>query len=307
MKQQYINKIMLSMNNKTLIPTISHAIRKRWPIWCISNEKIRALQLEDIAYKKLKKKYNYVIQQSPSEYILTGKNSKIIWTCWLQGLENAPLIVKKCYESLKKNMSDFDIKIIDEDNIFDYVEIPDYIVEKWNQGIISNAHFSDILRIELLVKYGGVWVDSTVLCTSNYLNNHITESSLFVYKSIMCGSNTISASSWLISSERNNPILMLVRELLYEYWKKEEIIIHYFLVHLFFTMSIEKYPEIWRQVPSFNNISPHILVDEFNNKFSEYRYEEIKNMSAFHKLNFKISYNENDDSFYSNIIMKSNF
>lgn len=31
-------------------------------------------------------------------------SSNIIWFCWFQRLDNAPLIVKKCYESLKKNL-----------------------------------------------------------------------------------------------------------------------------------------------------------------------------------------------------------
>lgn len=307
MNQKYIDKIKMSIRNRTFIPTISHAIKNRWPIWWISNKKIRDLQLEDRAYKKLKKKYNYVLQESSREYDLTRKKTKIIWICWFQGIENAPLLVKRCYESIEKHMSDFDIKVIDEKNMMDYVDIPNYIIEKWKTGIISDAHFSDILRVELLVKYGGVWIDSTVLCTSNYLNMYIEESSLFVFKSIMRGSDVISSSSWLISSKANNPILLLVKKLLHEYWKESDIIEHYFLVHLFFTMAIEKYPEIWSEVPNFNNVNPHILVNELDGKFSEQRYEEIKNMSAFHKLNFKLNYNENMDSFYNNIIMKGNF
>jgi len=45
------------------------------------------------------------------------------------------------------------------------VELPGYIVEKWEKGRIPAAMFSDLLRVELLIKYGGTWIDSTVFCT----------------------------------------------------------------------------------------------------------------------------------------------
>ena len=38
-------------------------------------------------------------------------------------------------------------------------------MEKWEKGRIPAAMFSDLLRVELLIKYGGTWIDSTVLCT----------------------------------------------------------------------------------------------------------------------------------------------
>ena len=37
---------------------------------------------------------------------------KNIWICWFQGIENAPDIVKKCYDSVKRNMPDSNITVI---------------------------------------------------------------------------------------------------------------------------------------------------------------------------------------------------
>lgn len=307
MKEEYVNKIRISLKNGTFYPTIVHALRNRWPLWWIRNRNLRALQLEERAYKKMKEKYKYILDNANEEYTLTNKNDKIVWFCWLQGLENAPLLVKRCYESLKENMSDFKINIVTEENMFEYVDIPDYIIIKWKKGIISFAHFSDLLRLNLLIKYGGVWIDSTVLCTDGNMRKYITEYPLFVYRSIMRGTETVSASNWLISSEPNNPILVLVQDLLYEYWKDYDVIIHYFLFHIFFTMAIEKYPDIWSSIPRFNNVNPHMLVDELNNSYSLERYIDIKKMSSFHKLNFKLKYNEEKGSFYNTLIINGNF
>lgn len=307
MDKKYIKKIEKSFKNHTLCETIVHALKKRWPLWWISDKNILSLQLESYAYKKLKKKYKYIINNAKSEYTLSNKNNKVIWVCWLQGMDNAPKLVQRCYESLKSNMKGYKINVITEENMFEYIEIPNYIVTKWKKGIISFAHFSDVIRVNLLVKYGGVWIDSTVLCTDNLLNNRLENSPLFVYKSIMRGSNVISASNWFISSVPKNPILVLVQNLLYEYWKTENVIIHYYLFHIFFTLATEKYPEIWNKVVSFNNISPHILVNELNDTFSQERYDEIKKMSSFHKLNYKIEYLEVENSFYQNLIIKGRY
>lgn len=307
MDKKYIKKIEKSFKNHTFCETIVHALKKRWPLWWISDKNILSLQLESYAYKKLKKKYKYIINNAKSEYTLSNENNKVIWVCWLQGMDNAPKLVQRCYESLKSNMKGYKINVITEENMFEYIEIPDYIVTKWKKGIISFAHFSDVIRVNLLVKYGGVWIDSTVLCTDNLLNNRLENSPLFVYKSIMRGSNVISASNWLISSVPKNPILVLVQNLLYEYWKTENVIIHYYLFHIFFTLATEKYPEIWDKVVSFNNISPHILVNELNDTFSQERYDEIKKMSSFHKLNYKIEYSEVENSFYQNLIIKGRY
>lgn len=35
------------------------------------------------------------------------------------------------------------------------------------KNIISNTHMSDIIRNDILIKNGGLWIDSTVLLTDN--------------------------------------------------------------------------------------------------------------------------------------------
>lgn len=78
---------------------------------------------------------SYVKYKNTDNTILM-KNTKVklnqtIWICWLQGMDNAPIIVRKCYESIKRNVPDaFDIKVITEKTIDDYVSFPSFIYEK---------------------------------------------------------------------------------------------------------------------------------------------------------------------------------
>ena len=74
-----------------------------------------------------------------SSLSLDRKQSKIIWFCWLQGMEEAPNIVLACYNSIKRNIPDREIKLIDAKNWKEYVELPDFIVKKWEKGIIPVA------------------------------------------------------------------------------------------------------------------------------------------------------------------------
>ena len=85
-----------------------------------------------------------------------------IWCMWLQGLDKAPDIVKKCWASWEKYNPDWQLVLLDESNLEQYVPVQEIIGE--NREYISRNHLSDIIRINLLAKYGGVWVDATCFC-----------------------------------------------------------------------------------------------------------------------------------------------
>lgn len=76
-------------------------------------------------------------------------------------------MVRACYSSLVRHFGNYgyDVKVIDEKNWREYIDLPDYIIRRRERKQIPPAHFADLLRLELLIKYGGTWIDSTVLCT----------------------------------------------------------------------------------------------------------------------------------------------
>lgn len=83
-----------------------------------------------------------------------------IWTMWWQGYKQAPAIVKCCIESMKRYNEGVCITVIDASNYEEYISIPFYIEEKFRQGMISVTHLSDIIRMKLISKYGGLWIDA---------------------------------------------------------------------------------------------------------------------------------------------------
>ncbi len=243
--------------------------------------------------RKLEKKYKSKLFEFEKKYkALESQDltSKKIWICWLQGIENSPHIVKKCFQSIKENLFDNEIILIDNKNISNYVQFPDYIMKKWKKGMISNTHLTDLLRLELLTRYGGIWLDATVLCTSGNIPDFFWNSDLFFYQCLKPGRNghTHVGSSWLISAKRNNRVLMAVKYLCYEYWKEHNYLIDYFLLHDMMSIVLEYYPEEWKKVIPCDNSTPHILLLRLFEQYDESIWTAIKNQTIFHKLSYKI-------------------
>lgn len=258
----------------------------------------------------LEKKYKKEIEFFQSNFrddklhVISNK----VWVCWFQGLNNAPVLVKKCYESLKQNLTDREIILITSDNMCDYVEFPEFILKKWKAGQITHTHMTDLLRLELLIKYGGMWIDATVLCTSKRENipDYFFNSDLFLYQILKPGRDGQAQpiSSWLISAKTNNKILELARFLCYEYWKKNNEMVDYFLFHDFVMISLENNEEDWKKVVPRDNAAPHMLLLRLFDKYDEETWNAIKEQTPFHKLTYKFN-KENEiikDTYYFNIM-----
>ncbi|MBE6760338.1 MAG: capsular biosynthesis protein [Ruminococcaceae bacterium] len=276
-----------------------------FPLYRISGRGLVFENYTDREYRRLEKKYRSVVNAAPDAPAAEQQVSNKVWICWLQGWEQAPDIVKAAISSVRENMPGREVVLLTEENIPLYAQFSEAITKKRAQGRISDAHFSDLLRTELLCRHGGMWIDATVLCTCSDLPDYITDAPLFVYKSIdLTGMDTppVIASSWLISARSNHPILLLTRELLQAYWEDHRSLSEYFVFHIFFAMAARRYPDLWNAVPTFSNACPHILAQELCAPFSEERWEQLRGMSAFHKLSHHVDYPKDGGSFCSYII-----
>ena len=258
-----------------------------------------------IIYTYLKHKYSGFLNKYEIKENKAHEYSDVIWWCWFQGEENAPAIVKACLESVRKNMPDKKINIITEANMWDYVSMPDFIKEKYKKGIISRTHFSDLLRLELLITYGGTWIDSTVLCTAE--PNYAFDKPLFAFKTNEKNDPATAAQNWFMSAEKNNPILCLTRDLLFQYWKTYNSTIHYFIFYFFMKLATEKYNKEWNLIPFFSDVPPHIMQRELFAEYSEKRMNQLKRMSDIHKLTYKFKKDsdlQKENTIYKKIIEK---
>ncbi len=269
--------------------------------YLVSLNKVEPLLADKYGSMMPERKAYYASQQ------LEHQRSRIIWFCWLQGLENAPEIVKVCFASLKMYLPDREIKVIDENNWAEYVELPEHIIERWEKKQIPPANFSDLLRLELLIRYGGTWIDATVLCTEKEHTEEYLDADLFMFQYTRPDSTEWRGiGNWFITSCTNNEVLMVLRDMLYAYWKDYDCTLDYYIFHLFFSKLRDVYPQETAAMP-YGYAARHIvLAKHLGDKFVKEKWDKLVSKVSFHKLTYVISNRTKvDPDNYYNWILKN--
>src|SRR5689334_21800932 len=88
---------------------------------------------------------------------------RTLYIYWAQGFLVAPLVVKKCLLSWKTKNQGWTIIELDDTNLGNYLNL-NQSVPGIDEKQISDTARSDIIRICLLKKYGGLWCDATTFC-----------------------------------------------------------------------------------------------------------------------------------------------
>lgn len=258
-----------------------------------TNRMVAPILLEkyDELIRSCVRKYSEI--ESPSE------RTKIVWFCWMQGKDKMPDIVRACYNSQLRNINDREFHFIDESNWRDYVSIPDYLVEKYRKGIMPTAMFTDLIRLELLIKYGGSWIDSTVLCTGGY-DPELLDADIFMYQ---YGKGQ-GLSNWFITSCSNNPMLMVIRDVLRQYWKDYDVVLDYYIFHLLFGRLMSDYPDMIARMPYADSFLAIKLGKNRAKDFNQSTWDKFTAKVHFHKLSWR--FNEagikNPCSYYNHIL-----
>ena len=232
---------------------------------------IESLKLDD----------NYEIKDIEFEYI---------FTIWLQSEIKAPALIKSCFQRMRKYYGD-KVKVLDSQTLREWIELPDYIWRKWKEGKISNAHFTDICRVVLLEKYGGIWFDATDYLTSP-IPEWIWESDFFMFSTGENISPTTLIQNCFIRSKKGYPLLKAWEEIIFEYWDKEDQVVDYFVHHYLFRYLIENNLEaagLFSKMPIIAQDPTHLLWFTYRDKqFSEDLYENVTKNTFFQKTNFKM-------------------
>lgn len=265
------------------------------------------LGVQNKILRRLRKKYaRFIAEYKNSAQPGEHKHSNKVWVCWFQGMEQAPELVQRCYRSLQENLPDREIVLLTKENYRQYITLPDHIEEKASKGIIPNAHFSDLLRLELLLRHGGTWIDSTVFCSGGQIPSYMLDADLFMFQTLKPGldGHATCVSNWFITASTNQPILGLTQALLYDYWKRNNSLIDYFIFHLFFQLATEAYPESWSKVVPFSNAVPHILLLRLLEPYNKDIWESTCAMTPFHKLSYKLDESklQQQDTYYWHLL-----
>lgn len=307
------------MNNH-IIPNIYQYLKKYLPTL---DTALDLLQQKEAKQLPLKKTF---VKQNSSEQFSKNLITTPIWQfCW-QGTDSVPPIVQKCLFSVEKFHADKRI-LINASNYQDYIELPDYIYEKFQNRILNHAHLSDYIRLSLLEKYGGTWVDATIFLSAP-LPESILSQDFFVFKFPLW--NNIeeiyknspsplfdikkgfdfpfrSSANWFIHSLQHNPLISGTKTLLEAYWQEENELVHYFLFHILFSMILlhrKECMKIFQKIhPVFGVEACHLLQYFLPREFSQETFSTICTNSCIHKLTYKYQRDKRiENSFIKHIL-----
>ncbi len=264
-----------------------------------------------IFYRRFKKRYlGSCTKERPWEALPKEKNPDTVWIMWLQGMDNAPELVKRCVESQKKYLPDKKFIVLNESNYTDYVTLPDFIVQKRKNGIIKDAHFSDLIRNAVLIKHGGYWLDSTVLLTGENIFKDLDKLSFFMPSFYYFGFNpeVMELNNWMIYSTTNNNMLCLLQELLYAYWKEHDRAENYFLYQIMESIVNDYYKEDYENIPVISQAQSHVLATYIYDAFDAERFELLKKTTQIHKLSTRFDKKRlTEGTFYDVVIRSGNY
>jgi hypothetical protein len=177
---------------------------------------------------------------------------KIVWILWFQGWDKAPWLSKKCAESWKKLNPGWDVRLIDEKSC----PVPIY-------GDTAEAR-SDVVRLELLAKYGGIWADSTMLCMQpldSWVWKDIEPAGVWMYHGLNEHALTRDKStykecegpaSWFIVAKTGNALMNKWVTACRKYWKGREKNDNYFWMDRLWYQLYDtdtEFKDLWSKVP----------------------------------------------------------
>lgn len=241
-------------------------------------------------------------------YGFQAKPSVRAWTCWWQGEDCAPEIVKACWSSQRRYLQEkIPLTIITKDNYKQYIALPDYIFEKVRDGNITLTTLSDIIRVNLLYKYGGIWFDSTLLVIKA-LPMDIFDFPIYtrnIPETQYC-TKTVWAD-WFMSAKPGNLLFRFVSGAFLYYYSVYDRIQYYFTIDYLIAICCNMFQEVqedFMNVP-YNNESALELGKHLQGKFDQAEYVKLIGDSYVQKLSYKIKWNsdkQRKESIYMHII-----
>ena len=149
--------------------------------------------------------------------------NRTIWMFWSQGFQSAPDMVQICVKSWRVRNPGWKLVELDDSNVDQYVDA-ETLKRLRSLTNITVVKFSNLLRLYLLHRHGGVWADATCFCNiplDEWLPNYMASgffafrrhpdvwlkhSHQFGLRAYTGRSGDRIFASWFLASERGNPL-----------------------------------------------------------------------------------------------------
>lgn len=220
-----------------------------------------------------------------------------VWVCWWQGEESMPPIVKACVDNMRKLLpQEAQLHIITWDNMREFVDLPPHILAKFESGLITRVHLTDILRYALVSSYGGAWIDSTVWL-SDRIQDNLSDYLHQVYftqrfPDWSCCPQEACRGKWcnfFFMGQKECPLFSYVYEALLYWWERHDRLIDYVIVDYVIWAGYTGVPEIKRLIDAVpaNNENIWLMARKLNEPYEPAAFEALMKENDFYKLSYK--------------------
>lgn len=213
-----------------------------------------------------------------------------VFSLWLQGEAQAPPLVQACLQSIRAKAG-AEVVVLDGESVLTWIDLPESILRKWREGKMRPAHFADICRVELLYRWGGVWMDATDYLDAP-LPEWLWEQDFFVYQ----GGDRVSGAfagiqNCFIRGARGAYLLKVWREAILSYWEKEDSAVDYFVHQLLLDAVVRNNPRaaaLYEAMPLRIQDPTHVLWYDYADKpYDEKTLHEVCSRALFQKFDYK--------------------
>lgn len=213
----------------------------RMAIWA-ENAKERYIE------KYIYRNYATIIDRYKNGYFedLEAVTNYPIWVYWHQGLDFTPPLVLSSVNQLKGQNTN--LIFLDKESLSRYITLPVWVEEKRERNMIGLAHYADIVRVSLLAAYGGIWIDATSWCNEP-IPERIKSISFYTRKGGYNANMPLFAkgrwTSWCLGTNKiGYPLFCFIRDMFYEYAKREECWIDYLLLDKLISIGLKEIPKV---------------------------------------------------------------
>jgi hypothetical protein len=268
---------------------------------------------------ELKINFRHIIEKYNNTYNLSINGANVVypvWFMWWQGEDQMPDIVKINFKNLKNQLNGNELILITSNSYSKYLQVPDYIIEKFHQGQITLTQFSDLLRVLLLSQKGGLWLDATIYVTKPLPKSFdfyywtpkwklsITDYFKFpLWVGLWHNSNipflTITQCMGVWFSKPQNNLFLCLSDFWLEYWKNEYKNPYYWTTEVFLIAcmygGIPQIKNLIDEVP-LNNKYCFDLANIINTTNEEKELNKFLNDTQFYYLSWKAKYCDIDQN-----------
>lgn len=282
--------------------------------------KVASLQFWDVLIPTGKsKKYietlsDYMIKElapvteryNKGEYLPAQPQQKLdkipVWVCWWQGEESMPPIVKACVAKMRSTLPvNAQLHIVTWDNLPEYVELPANILDKYQRGLITKVHLTDILRYALVSAYGGAWIDSTVWLSDriqdklpDYLQREYFTQRFPDWSHCPQEACRGKWCNFFFMGQKDCALFSYVYESLLHWWQHHDRLIDYVIVDYVIWSGYCGVPQIQKIIDRVPLGNEHIwsMAKYANEAYDGAEYQKLQELNDFFKLSYKMELNK---------------